>query len=53
MTSLKLVGYYYITDVCPRFEEDDLDSDNVWRRWHENLVNKIPLYAKIEDLEII
>lgn len=48
---LKLRGYLYVTDVCPRFEEDDFDADSCWRRWHENLVEKIPLYSKEGNID--
>ena len=51
MLSGKIVGYLYITDVCPRFELEDLDADRVWRRYRENLVKKIPLYADMDDLD--
>ena len=50
MFSGKIVGYLYVTDVCPRFEEEDFDADSVYRRYHETLLHKIPLYAEIEKL---
>ena len=47
---LKLRGYLYVTDVFPRFETDDFDADGCWRRYHENLIEKIPLYSKEGEL---
>ncbi|MCS5737382.1 hypothetical protein [Herbiconiux daphne] len=46
---LKLRGFLYITDVCPRFEEDDLDAYRIQRRFGEKLLEKIPLYSKEKD----
>ena len=48
-----LIGHVYVTDVCPRFEFDKEPADEyrVWRRYHENLVKIIPVYAdeEVED----
>lgn len=46
---MKLEGYIYVTDVCRRFEEDDIDDYGCWRRWHENLRKKIPVYSMEEE----
>lgn len=47
-----LIGHVYVTDVCPRFEFDKEPANEyrVWRRYHENLVKIIPVYAD-EDVE--
>lgn len=47
----QVVGYLYITDVCPRFEFEELDSYRISRMFGENLLKTVPLYAELSELD--
>ena len=50
-----LIGFIYITDVCPRFEieTEPADEYEVYCRYHEKLISTIPVYSSKDDYVVL